>query len=178
MFCCSSPARPTLRATKAAQSTPLSAPLAAPSRATLGDSVASASSGATCAGPGPEARRPDAKNISAEPLAPCPAAQATGFYRNGYCNTGPDDRGVHVVCAKVDAQFLAFSRSQGNDLVTPSAGFPGLKPGDAWCLCAARWRDAYAAGVAPEVIAEATDARALDFVERRALLGRATANTF
>jgi len=90
----------------------------------------------------------------------------TGFYRDGCCNTGPDDLGVHSVCVEVTAEFLAFSKSRGNDLSTPNPqwGFPGLKPGDRWCLCAARWAEAYAAGAAPKVNLAATHEATLAIV--------------
>jgi uncharacterized protein (DUF2237 family) len=91
----------------------------------------------------------------------------TGFYRDGGCNTGPGDAGLHVVCAQITADFLEFSRSRGNDLVTPvpEHGFPGLKPGDRWCLCAARWLEALGAGVAPPVVLRATHEAALELIE-------------
>jgi uncharacterized protein (DUF2237 family) len=92
-----------------------------------------------------------AKNVLGTDLEPCGFEPLTGFYRDGCCNTGGDDPGVHVVCAQMTAEFLAFSRAQGNDLSTavPEAGFPGLQPGDRWCLCASRWQEALDAGVAP-----------------------------
>lgn len=106
-------------------------------------------------------------NVLGEPLATCSTAPMTGFYRTGCCATGPDDRGAHVVCAQVTRAFLEFSRSRGNDLVTPAPafGFPGLRPGDRWCLCAARWREALMAGVAPPVVLAATHERALELVD-------------
>jgi len=90
----------------------------------------------------------------------------TGFYRNGYCQTGPDDRGQHTVCAVMTDEFLAFSRQAGNDLSTPMPGFgfPGLKPGDRWCLCVQRWQEALIAGFAPPVVLEACHISALEFV--------------
>ena len=90
----------------------------------------------------------------------------TGFYRDGCCNTGEEDLGAHVVCAEVTEEFLAFSRAAGNDLSSPVPwmGFPGLTPGDRWCVCAARWREALEAGQAPPVILAATHERALEFV--------------
>lgn len=100
-------------------------------------------------------------NVLGDPLQACPSPHATGFYRDGYCNTGADDRGVHVVCARVSDAFLEFSRAQGNDLVTPRGGFAGLQDGDGWCLCASRWQEAYDAGVAPPVVLEATHEAAL-----------------
>jgi uncharacterized protein (DUF2237 family) len=89
----------------------------------------------------------------------------TGFYRDGCCSTGADDAGVHVVCARVTAEFLAFSKQAGNDLSTPRPefGFAGLNPGDQWCLCASRWAEAHAAGMAPPVVLSATHAAALEW---------------
>ena len=86
----------------------------------------------------------EAKNVFGEPLALCCSDPITGFYRSGCCETGPEDLGLRAVCAQVTAEFLDFSRARGNDLTTPlpAAGFPGLKPGDRWCLCAARWKEA------------------------------------
>jgi uncharacterized protein (DUF2237 family) len=104
------------------------------------------------------ADRPPARNVLGEPLADCSHAPLTGWFRDGCCDTDARDRGMHTVCAIVTADFLAFSQSRGNDLVTPlpDAGFPGLKPGDRWCLCAARWLEAFAAGAAPRVVLAAT----------------------
>jgi uncharacterized protein len=106
----------------------------------------------------------EGKNVFGEALALCCNAPMTGFYRTGCCETGPEDRGAHVVCVEVTAQFLAFSKSRGNDLSTPmpAFGFPGLKPGDRWCLCAARWQEALEAGKAPRVVLTATHERALE----------------
>lgn len=103
-------------------------------------------------------------NVLGGPLLPCSVAPLTGFFRDGCCNTGPEDLGLHVVCVEVSAEFLAFSRSAGNDLSTPipEYGFPGLKPGDRWCLCAARWEEARRAGMAPPVLLEATHVAALE----------------
>ena len=91
----------------------------------------------------------------------------TGFYRNGCCETGGDDHGVHTVCAVMTAEFLDFSKRMGNDLSTPMPhyNFPGLKPGDKWCLCAARWQEAFEAGMAPQVNLQSTHVRTLEFVE-------------
>lgn len=113
----------------------------------------------------------DAKNVFGEPLAPCCLDPMTGFYRTGSCVTGPEDRGTHVVCARVTREFLEYSLAKGNDLITPvpEAAFPGLVPGDQWCLSAARWGEALAAGVAPPVILTATHAKALEFVPLEAL---------
>lgn len=109
--------------------------------------------------------RPESRNVRGGALAPCSFAPRTGFYRNGCCDTGPEDRGSHTVCAVVSAEFLAFSKHVGNDLSTPRPehGFPGLKPGDRWCLCAARWQQAFEAGVAPPVVLDATERAALQY---------------
>ncbi len=100
-------------------------------------------------------------------LIPCSMEPLTGFYRSGCCDTGPDDHGSHTVCVILTEAFLSFSRSVGNDLSTPRPewGFPGLKPGDRWCLCAARWQEALEAGVAPAVVLEATNMAALAYVD-------------
>ncbi|KAK4534907.1 hypothetical protein CDCA_CDCA03G0932 [Cyanidium caldarium] len=97
------------------------------------------------------------RNVLGGPLRTCCLAPRTGFYRDGYCATGPEDIGVHTVCAEVTTEFLRFTGSRGNDLASPAPqyGFPGLRPGDRWCLCASRWKEAYDAGVAPPVILEA-----------------------
>ncbi len=102
-------------------------------------------------------------NVFGEALEPCSKAPPTGFWRDGCCNTGPSDRGRHVVCAVMTDAFLRFSARQGNDLTTPRPeyGFSGLKPGDRWCLCAARWREALEAGKAPPVVLNATHHAAL-----------------
>jgi len=100
----------------------------------------------------------DDRNVLGGMLENCSMSPRTGFYRDGCCNTGPEDLGLHVVCTQVTREFLAFARGQGNDLVTPAPeyGFPGLKPGDRWCVCAATWRQAYEAGVASPVVLAAT----------------------
>jgi uncharacterized protein (DUF2237 family) len=105
------------------------------------------------------------RNVEGRPLVTCSTAPLTGVYRDGRCETGPDDVGVHVVCAEVTDAFLQFSASRGNDLVTPAGSFPGLRAGQRWCLCAARWAEAEAAGVAPPVVLEATNAAALRTIE-------------
>jgi uncharacterized protein len=106
------------------------------------------------------------RNVFGEPLRECCAKPLTGFYRTGSCETGPEDLGVHTVCAQVDAEFLAFSRAAGNDLSTPipQVGFQGLQPGDCWCLCAARWLEAFEAGKAPKVRLTATHKATLEIV--------------
>ncbi len=106
------------------------------------------------------------RNVLGEALETCSLRPRTGYTRSGACETGPDDAGLHTVCAEVTAEFLEFSRNRGNDLITPHPEwhFPGLKPGDRWCLCAARWLEAYRAGVAPPVILRATHHRALGSV--------------
>ena len=111
---------------------------------------------------------PKARGLSVfgRPLESCSDRPKTGFFRDGCCNTSADDRGAHVVCVRVTAEFLAFSRARGNDLSTPSPqhGFPGLQPGDRWCLCAGRWKEALDAGVAPPVFLQATHEEALAVV--------------
>lgn len=111
------------------------------------------------------------QNVLGTVLQPCSTDPMTGFFRDGCCKTGPNDTGSHTVCAVMTAEFLAFTQAQGNDLSTPRPEyrFPGLKPGDRWCLCAIRWREANEAGVAPRVVLEATHAKALDVIDRGAL---------
>ncbi|MDX2266458.1 MAG: DUF2237 domain-containing protein [Hyphomicrobiales bacterium] len=106
------------------------------------------------------------KNVFGEPIEECSTAPLTGFFRNGCCDTAPADRGSHTVCAQMTAEFLDYSKSVGNDLSTPVPvyAFPGLKPGDQWCLCAARWLQAFHAGVAPKVRLRATNEAALEIV--------------
>jgi uncharacterized protein (DUF2237 family) len=103
-------------------------------------------------------------NVLGTRLEVCCTDPLTGFYRDGRCETGPMDYGRHVVCARVTQEFLEFTKSQGNDLSTPQPiyNFPGLKPGDRWCLCAERWQEALLAGVAPPVVLAATHAKALE----------------
>lgn len=110
--------------------------------------------------------KPPARNVLGGTLLPCSVAPVTGFFRDGCCNTGPMDHGLHVVCAEMTEAFLAFSAARGNDLSTPRPeyGFPGLRPGDRWCLCAARWEEARLAGQAPKVLLEATHQAALAVV--------------
>ncbi|MBM3643945.1 MAG: DUF2237 domain-containing protein [Alphaproteobacteria bacterium] len=105
-------------------------------------------------------------NVLGGPLAPCSVSPLTGFYRDACCNTGREDSGLHTVCVVMTAEFLAFSKARGNDLSTPMPrfGFAGLKPGDRWCLCAARWKEALEAGRAPQVVLEATHAVTLQIV--------------
>lgn len=108
-----------------------------------------------------------AKNVLGQPLATCCTNPRTGFYRTGRCDTGPEDFGLHLVCARMTDAFLAFSRERGNDLSTPvpEHGFPGLVEGDCWCLCVERWKEALEAGVAPQVRLAATHLSALEFVD-------------
>jgi len=108
-----------------------------------------------------------AKNVLGERLQTCSNSPVTGFYRDGCCNTGATDTGLHLVCAEMTAEFLEYSRSVGNDLSTPNPlfGFAGLQPGDRWCLCVQRWQQALAAGTAPPVVLEATHISALEFVD-------------
>lgn len=108
-----------------------------------------------------------ARNVLGDDLAPCSTDPLTGFFRDGCCNTGPMDHGVHTVCVSVTAEFLQYSFNRGNDLITPRPEFqfPGLKPGDKWCLCAARWEEARQMGVAPPVHLDATHRKTLAIVD-------------
>ena len=107
-----------------------------------------------------------ARNVLGGELKPCSTSPLTGFYRNGCCETGPHDVGLHTVCAVMSAEFLAFSASVGNDLSTPrpELAFPGLKPGVRWCLCAPRWKEALDAGMAPQLVLEACHVETLAIV--------------
>ena len=107
-----------------------------------------------------------ARNVLGGELRPCSIDPVTGFYRNGCCETGPHDLGLHTVCAVMTDDFLAYSKSMGNDLSTPqpSVDFPGLKPGDRWCVCAPRWKEALDAGMAPPVVLESTHEETLAIV--------------
>lgn len=118
---------------------------------------------------------PQAKNVLGTPLESCCTDPMTGFYRTGCCETGPDDLGLHLVCAEMTAEFLEFSRLRGNDLSTPMPefGFPGLTPGDRWCLCVERWKEAFEAGVAPAVVLEATHMSSVEFVSLEELQSHA-----
>lgn len=106
------------------------------------------------------------RNVLNRPLQTCSLKPRTGFFRDGCCRTGPDDEGLHLVCAVMTDEFLRFSVERGNDLTTPHPqwGFPGLKAGDRWCLCVRRWQEALEEGVAPPVVLEATHMSALEFV--------------
>ncbi len=108
----------------------------------------------------------ESRNVMGSALQTCCTSPMTGFYRDGLCQSGPQDRGVHVVCAQLTSAFLSYTKAQGNDLSTPRPEyqFPGLKPGDRWCLCAARWKEALEDGVAPPVVLAATDQLALQHV--------------
>jgi len=116
-----------------------------------------------------------ATNVLGTSLQPCSTDPTTGFYRDGHCRTGPQDRGRHVVCAEMTEAFLRYTKTQGNDLMTPrpAMNFPGLEPGDRWCLCAARWQEAAADGVAPPVVLAATEETALEVVSLEALMEHA-----
>ncbi len=107
-----------------------------------------------------------ARNVLGTPLAPCSFDPLTGWMRDGCCHTDAQDAGSHVVCARMTPAFLNHQMERGNDLITPrpEARFPGLKPGDQWCVCALRWREAYEAGYAPPVVLECTHERALEYV--------------
>ncbi len=119
----------------------------------------------------PEGERDGERNVLGGPLQPCSTDPLTGFYRDGFCASGPDDLGRHTVCTVVSAEFLALQRDLGNDLTTPRPeyDFPGLRPGDRWCVVAARWLQAYQAGMAAGVVLAATNARALEVVPLEAL---------
>lgn len=114
-------------------------------------------------------------NVVGGLLEPCSLDPITGFFRDGCCETGPDDVGQHTVCAQVTGAFLEYSLRRGNDLITPRPeyGFPGLMPGDQWCVCASRWAEALAAGVAPPVVLACTHAKALELVKMHDLLDHA-----
>jgi uncharacterized protein (DUF2237 family) len=119
-----------------------------------------------------------ARNVLGTDLVPCSLDPTTGFYRNGCCETGPEDLGLHTVCAVMTAEFLAFSKASGNDLSTPlpEYGFPGLSPGDRWCLCAPRWKEALDAGMAPQVVLESTHEETLAIVPLGVLKDYAATN--
>lgn len=114
-----------------------------------------------------------ARNVLGGELEACSTEPVTGFYRDGCCNTGAGDVGVHTVCAVMTAEFLEFSKAVGNDLSTPQWGFPGLQPGDRWCLCAPRWQEALEAEAAPDVVLEATHAATLEWVRLEDLVHHA-----
>jgi uncharacterized protein len=111
-------------------------------------------------------RMDESLNVLGERLKPCAFDPRTGFFRDGCCNTGPEDRGRHTVCARMTPEFLAFSKARGNDLSTPRPewGFAGLQPGDRWCLCVERWKEAWEAGVGPKVVFASTHRSALETV--------------
>jgi uncharacterized protein (DUF2237 family) len=128
--------------------------------------------------------RDDSLNVLGEQLKPCSFDPMTGYFRDGCCNTGPSDRGRHTVCVRLTAEFLTFSRARGNDLSTPRPeyGFPGLRPGDRWCLCAARWTEALEEGKAPQVVLASTHISMLrhvplEVLRAHALPGRAAPTT-
>ena len=108
----------------------------------------------------------DQKNVFGDKLESCSISPLTGFYRDGCCNTGSNDLGLHIVCVEVNESFLEFSKLKGNDLTTPNPDyeFPGLNPGDRWCLCALRWKEALEAGVAPPVVLSSTNQLVLEIV--------------
>jgi uncharacterized protein (DUF2237 family) len=115
---------------------------------------------------------PPARNVLGQPLVACSFDPLTGYFRDGCCKTNDEDVGTHVVCTIMTDEFLEFSRSRGNDLSTPipEYGFPGLKAGDQWCLCALRWIEALSAGLAPRVVLESTNFHALDLISLNILL--------
>jgi uncharacterized protein (DUF2237 family) len=107
------------------------------------------------------------RNVLGEEMEDCGTSPITGFFRDGCCRTGPDDQGLHILCAQMTQEFLTFSKLAGNDLSTPMPEFhfPGLQPGDRWCLCVLRWKEALEAGAAPPVVMAATHVSTLEFVE-------------
>jgi len=115
------------------------------------------------------------RNVSGDSLEPCSEILSTGYQRDGHCTAVPDDRGSHHLCAEVTQEFLEFSRQRGNDLITPrpELDFPGLNPGDRWCLCVGRWLEAHEAGVAPPVVLEATNETVLEEVDPEILTAHA-----
>lgn len=122
---------------------------------------------ATTAGPHTrDAMSEPQRNVLGQPLELCSRDPLTGFYRTGCCETGSEDVGEHTVCVQLSAEFLAFSKAHGNDLSTPvpAAAFPGLRPGDRWCVCAGRWLEAHRAGVAPRIVLASTHESLLDFI--------------
>ena len=112
------------------------------------------------------------KNIFGEPLISCSTSPLTGYFRNGCCDTDETDKGIHTVCVIVNQDFLLFSKAVGNDLSTPMPqyGFPGLKEGDRWCLCALRWKEALINNVAPKVVLEATNEKTLSIINMEDLI--------
>lgn len=166
---CNGPREPNSKAPLVSGSAP-TASAASGAEAASGGS----SDGASCALPPPRVGPAGHRSAAGGELAPCGrGGLVTGFHRDDYCRTSEDDTGVHVVCAEVTDAFLSFSRARGNDLVTPRGGFRGLRAGDRWCLCAARWAEAEAEGVAPPVVLGATDESATRHVPRAALEARA-----
>jgi uncharacterized protein (DUF2237 family) len=111
-------------------------------------------------------------NVFGKPIEPCSNNPLTGFYRDGCCTTGIEDQGMHTVCILADEEFLEFSKRMGNDLSTPRPEymFPGVKPGQKWCLCALRWKEAYEAGMAPDIVLEATNQDVLKYIPFECLL--------
>lgn len=151
-----------------------SAPPSVPPSAQPSASPERGKTATTCALPEHPVHANDAdRNVEGSPLALCSGAPLTGFFRDGRCSTGPDDAGVHVVCSRMTTAFLEFSKARGNDLMTPSGSFAGLKDGDRWCLCAARWGEAERAGVAPPVVLEATHESAANVLDPATLRAHA-----
>ncbi len=115
------------------------------------------------------------RNVIGSVLKPCSLDPLTGWHRDGCCRSGAGDQGVHVVCVRISQEFLDFSKKRGNDLSTPRPEyrFPGLKPGNQWCLCATRWQEAFEAGCAPDVVLESTHESALEFIDLESLKSHA-----
>lgn len=119
---------------------------------------------------------PNAKNVLGQPLQSCSVDPMTGFFRDGCCRSGAEDIGLHLVCSVMTDEFLAFSKSRGNDLTTPvpQFQFPGLKAGDRWCLCVLRWKEAFDAGLAPKIVLDSTHISTLEFVDLEDLQSHST----
>ncbi|TNV86002.1 hypothetical protein FGO68_gene6473 [Halteria grandinella] len=142
-------------------------------RFATGANVQASCSGKGGAGVQSDIDSPSQKNILGDALQPCSFNPLTGYFRTGCCETGPQDSGVHTVCAVLTEDFLEYTKAQGNDLSTPRGGFPGLKAGDRWCLCAMRWHQAFKAGKAPGVLLAATNIKTLQMVPYEDLLKHA-----
>lgn len=169
------PSRAMASSSEAPRPVSSSTPAAAPACLGLGPAESCESSEP----PQSRARGDAALSVLGRPLEACSTDPVTGWFRDGHCRTNAADRGVHVVCAEVDEPFLEFTAARGNDLSTPapSLGFPGLRAGDHWCLCAARWEQARRAGVAPRVVLGATDDAALRTIDRQTLEAYAVPRT-
>lgn len=149
--------------------------LLAPQAAQSGDSQCGEAQGGCADSEQVGSPAPSERSVADTELQLCSLSPRTGWFRDGYCRTNAADTGRHTVCAQVTQQFLTFTAARGNDLSSPRGRFPGLKPGDRWCLCAVRWAEAYKAGKAPPVDLEATHQRTLRYVSYQALQSRSAA---